>query len=671
MYEENNVTYRVGINWKDIIIKVILLIIFLVLLIWLFPRNDMEVFYDEVYRDNINTMKEAATSYYTKSRLPQTVGSKTSMTLKEMIDNHLLIRFTDKNKKYCDETSSKVEVTKTSEDEYVLKVELNCGSQKDYILETIGCHDTCVGTNCTKETKKDDEVSKKEDDKNTGDGAYTIPSSEVYGEDVSVKGNIYKVKTTYYQFRKAIVTSKVSYTCPSGYVLNGTKCTRTATGATIDATPVYGPDQTITTDAKKSDGSSKVVYTDPIKTKTGTEYSCPEGYTRNGSYCIKYTDATPSSNVTYTCPSGYTLNGTSCYKLTSATKQNHYSCPNGGTLQGDKCVVTQTRDESYNATPHTTYSCPNGGSLSGTQCIVTSSYAATPKVVYGAWQNAGVKYYTSSGKAYTGTTSKLVLQGAISGAACGAPCGNKGIWYKYIYYTRSQSTTYSCPNGGTLQGSQCVKSSSYAATPKTTYSCPNGGTLSGTRCIKQGTTTSSYPAKNDVTYTCPNGGVLEGTQCRITIAATPSSNVTYSCPNGGVLEGNKCKITINATPKDVYTYTCPEGYTKSGEGENTKCSKTISTPGEYYCEDAEAKLQGDKCVKVIKGKIDHYTCPDDSYTLYGDKCVKNTTETIDATATTTYQTSYQYTWSKSTTLAGWEFTGKTKVVESDYVAGQQ
>ena len=92
MYEENNVTYRVGINWKDIIIKVILLILFILLLLWIFPRPKLDVFYDSVYTNNIKTMKEAARNYYTIDRLPKQVGEQSSMTLKEMVDNHMIIR---------------------------------------------------------------------------------------------------------------------------------------------------------------------------------------------------------------------------------------------------------------------------------------------------------------------------------------------------------------------------------------------------------------------------------------------------------------------------------------------------------------------------------------------------------------------------------------------------
>jgi hypothetical protein len=62
MYDDNNVTYRLGINWKDIIIKVILLILFVILLFWLFPRNDMDIFYDNIYTNISDTQHEVSCS---------------------------------------------------------------------------------------------------------------------------------------------------------------------------------------------------------------------------------------------------------------------------------------------------------------------------------------------------------------------------------------------------------------------------------------------------------------------------------------------------------------------------------------------------------------------------------------------------------------------------------
>ena len=833
MYEENNVTYKVGINWKDVIVKIILLILFVLLLYWLFPKADLDVFYDSVYTNNINTMKDAARNYYTADKLPSAVGEQTSMSLKEMVDNHLIIRFTDKDEKTCDETNSKVEITKISDNEHTMKVQLNCGSQEDYILETISTSTLCSDGKCTVVINNSNNsvngassangnsngssnangssnngssvngatANNNGSTTNSGTGSTTTSDSGVERDDTDysgydVKDGIYRTKVTYYQHRKAITSTSTVYTCPSGYTKTGsganTKCYKSTNGAVIAATPHYSPDQVITTDAKLSDGGTKVVYTDPIKTKTGTEYSCPTGYTLNGSYCVKYTDATakegqttytcpsgytkngtkctktytatykpgatsyscpnggtlsgktctltanPSSSTSYSCPSGYTKNGTSCYKVQNATSSTTYSCPSGYTKSGSgsstKCSKTTT--SSYNATATkyvSSYSCPSGYSKSGTTCKKTTTINATSHTGYNSWVNQGTRYYTSSAKAYTGSTSKLVYVARVTGAACGSACGNTGIWYKYTYYTRSTYTYYTCPSGYSKSGSKCSTTSTKSATANysTKYSCPNGGSLSGTKCNKSTTTTAkpsssttyscpsgytksgsgsstkctyTIKATATTTYTCPSGytksgsgsstkctktynatgkegtgsyvcnsgDTLSGTTCTNTINATEHKGQTvYTCPSGYTLTAdNRCEAKTPATPNDIYSYSCPAGYMTKGTGANTQCYKEEKITG-YYCEDSQATLTSDnKCVKTVKGSIINYTCPS-GYTLSGTKCTKKSSITISATKNVKTKTSYKYKWSKSSYIDGWTFTGKTKTAYETYTAGQK
>ena len=725
MYDDN-VTYRVGINWKDIIIKFIMLILFVIILVLLFPKADLDVFYDSVYTNNVDTMKAAARNYYTVDRLPSNVGDKTSMTLKEMVDNHMLIRFTDKDGKTCDESASYVEVTKISNNEYTLKVQLKCGDKEDYILETIGCTTVCSNGTCNTIINNNgngtiaDNSQSSNNSSNTNDSKDTVDAGDGDGTG-SLKGDIsYTKKITYYQHRKEITSTSTTYSCPAGYLKNGTKCTKTSTSAAVDATPNYKPDQVVTTDAKYNEGGEYRVYADYIKTQVGVDYTCPTGYTLNGVYCIKYTSATEvPGGVNYTCPTGYTKNGTKCTKTYDAKYTpgaTSYSCPNGGTLSGTTCTLTTNASTSteytcpsgytkngsscykvYNATSNTTYSCPNGGTLSGTKCVTSgTTYNATASTSYGSWVAQGTQYYTSAGKSYQNTTSWLQLNGMITGAACGSPCGGKGTWYKYTYYTRSAKVSYSCPNGGTLNGTKCVTSgSSYNATPSTSYSCPNGGTRNGSKC-----TLTASPSSQTV-YSCPSGYTKNGTKCTKTYSATPSTGAgSYSCPSGGTLNGTKCTITrdadkevgdttytcpsgytynrsikkcekkISATVTAEYAYSCPTGYIQEGTGTNTKCYKLERGQGNYYCEDASATLNGTKCVKTVKGGISHYTCPT-GYTLSGTKCTKTTTETVDADKDVKTNTSYKYKWSTSSKIDGWEFTGKTKVVEKTYNAGQK
>jgi hypothetical protein len=124
------------------------------------------------------------------------------------------------------------------------------------------------------------------------------------------------------------------------------------------------------------------------------------------------------------------------------------------------------------------------------------------------------------------------------------------------------SSYYTCPSGGTLSGSTCTMTSTYAATSGPPYSCPSGGTLSGTTCtttvnfnqatciangltwvLGVGCVTGTYAASP--TYTCPSGGTLSGSTCTITTtyAATLNYNYGYTCPSGGSLSGTICTLS--------------------------------------------------------------------------------------------------------------------------------
>ena len=77
--------------------------------------KDNSILYDRIFGENVLNMKEAAKSYFTTERLPQTVGSKTALTLGDMLSKKIILPFKDKNGKTCSEKDSYVEVTKTKE----------------------------------------------------------------------------------------------------------------------------------------------------------------------------------------------------------------------------------------------------------------------------------------------------------------------------------------------------------------------------------------------------------------------------------------------------------------------------------------------------------------------------------------------------------------------------
>lgn len=149
---------------RDLLVKVLLIVIFIFLLMKLFPMPNLTAFYSKIFNENIQTMKDAAEDYYTTERMPSEVGKSTRMTLQEMIDQNLVLPFVDKDGNSCDTKKSYVKVTKL-DTEYELKVSLTCGKESNYIIEKIGCYNFCPTGNCTlAEAKQAEKATTKTDD---------------------------------------------------------------------------------------------------------------------------------------------------------------------------------------------------------------------------------------------------------------------------------------------------------------------------------------------------------------------------------------------------------------------------------------------------------------------------------------------------------------------------
>ncbi len=150
-----------GFPFRDFLLKLILIVIFVFLLVWFLPKfitptiknnnktTDISPLTSQIFADNLNRMKEAAISYYTDERLPQEVGDSDTMTLGDMIGKKLLVPLIDKNGKACDIEKSYVKITKL-DDEYLLKVNLKDSEKEDYILVHLGCYTYCDSYICEK-----------------------------------------------------------------------------------------------------------------------------------------------------------------------------------------------------------------------------------------------------------------------------------------------------------------------------------------------------------------------------------------------------------------------------------------------------------------------------------------------------------------------------------------
>ncbi|MBR1417320.1 MAG: hypothetical protein IJ572_05885 [Bacilli bacterium] len=645
MYYDDNV--KIKIDWKNLIIKLILVVLFVLLIIWLFPVPKLDTFYNKIYNENLSNMKEVSEKYFASENLPETTGSSVTIKLQDMLDKKIITNFTDKNNKECSNTNSYAQVTKTDNNNYVLKVQLSCDDKTDYILEnldtvkTVYVNKNSGNANVNSNSNNDSNAENKNESSNEtiqgqDDGIEIDPSilnsgDSKYDKDLSV---------TEYEYKKPIVKQTTTYVCPEGYIRDNNSCYKYETGETIDATPLYFNDVTQKTDAKKNVTGAYTKKGKVIKTVEKEEKICPEGYTLNGNICYKYVNATVvPGTTTYVCPEGYTKNGTSCTKTLTATEKvgdTSYYCPEGYSLYGTKCYKYVDANKNINQGSYY-YTCDKGvGSLNGTKCtysasrqngsttckctegyeengrcVVNSSYTGTYHAGQINYQSCPSGYSESGSKctktnSYAATknvswsnptvsTSSTALSeynnGTTKRVLANKSCTLRGCTYTYHTYTANVS--YSCPNGGTLSNQSCISYSTIDRSYTTTdayYTCNDGSRQSSSTCY-----TKTYKDKTCNTtsgsYYCPYGGSVNQSNGTCTYDATyhkNDDNVSYTCPDGyHVVAGNsqRCEQIIDATIKTgETTYSCPAGYTVNGKNcTNTIAATPVTTDTKYTC----------------------------------------------------------------------------------------
>jgi hypothetical protein len=221
----------------------------------------------------------------------------------------------------------------------------------------------------------------------------------------------------------------------------------------------------------------------------------------------------------------------------SSVTTSYYYCPNGGSLSGSTCYVTTTYAASYQEGE---YYCPDGGTLSGTTCTKTETYAASSTTTYSC--NPGDEWlmYPDTCRAY-GT--------ATPGGGCDPSYYTRVGADTCIYdYPSNKTTTYSCPNGGTLDGTTCYVTTTYTASQYDGYYyCPNGGTLSGTTCY----VTTTYEASIGYTTTYTSRVALESVSAGGAVSGL-ANTVAYSGtdPYVGI---SRVQAVLNGTSVQVYT----------------------------------------------------------------------------------------------------------------------
>ena len=520
--EKNEKTYF----FRNLIVKILLVLLFVFLLMWLFPMPNLNPFYDKIFSENIINMTDAAKGYFTTARLPKTEGETKTLTLKEMLDNKMLIEFTDSDGKSCDVNASYVEVTK-KDGEYIFKTNLSCSTGEDYVIEYFGCYDVCENDECKVETNTSNETK----------------------------------KVTEYQFYKTTTSKYIdSYLCKEGYTLEGNKCILTTNVDESEAAKL-----TCLSGYTYNSSTNKCVKT--IKEENDATKVCSNGYTYSNSLdkCVKTNTLTEAAKES--CSDGSTpVNGV-CKKTTYVNATQ--TCSNGSAPVNGLCTITKIEDQivvsSYCAT----------GTDNGTNCAVTSTYdipqTCTPYSVcsYSMGKEICSTSYKCTGGG-TGTTTSYVEKTNKYGCSDGStPVNGKCITTGYEYPKDS------CNDGSTPVNGKCV------ITTKTdsTKTC-NNGTLVNGMC------TTTNTVSKDYTLNCAYG-TLSGSKCVVTTYSY--ADPTYSCNSGYTLAGETCYITSSKTDiidaeavyktktEKAYKWSTKEtlsGWTRTGKTRTTEVAIT-------------------------------------------------------------------------------------------------
>lgn len=470
-----------GFSVRDILIQIMFIILFVFIMIWLFPtksnletqNNQLDVLTSNIFNNNILTMKDAAVSYYTIDRLPKSLNDKERMTLKEMLEEKLLVEFVDGKGNKCDINASYVEVVKL-ENEYQMKVSLTCTDNDAYIIVHLGCYDYCSAIGiCEKKeeieiTPNANKVCKYEYEKVTG-GKW---------------GN--------YGGWSEWSTNAVSNT---NYRVVETKVERVKTGVTTVQT------------------GTEVKSANPI---------CPQGYKLNGANCVKTTTET----ATLTCPEGYGYSEGTCYGNGVTVEKEQPICLEGYTLNGTNCVKTTTDTNTVAAT------CPTGYALKNGKCTMTTPVEYNKGSYIGTY--TGDSLPTSTSKYYYETVSVDYVYDICDGDCVS---GMKWVTTYKKYNTvvtggETKTKTPTCPTGYTLSGNVCTTSTSNVESIEAI--CRRGTLNADGLChVRVGKVVTADPV-------CPTGYTLNGNEC----TKYNTEKLSATCASGYTLEGNKCTKNV-------------------------------------------------------------------------------------------------------------------------------
>ena len=649
-----------GFPIGNFIIKLILIIIFVFLLVWLLPKflapkvtnnyntnsskstpactsekcdlTGLDALTSQIFMDNLDRMKSAAISYYTDEKLPTEVGQSKTMTLSDMIGQHLIVPLIDKNNKACDVEKSYVKITK-ADDEYILKVNLKDSEKEDYILVHLGCYTYCDSYLCQKQGT---EVPTKGATNNgyvpikgaKDDGVYYPPSNPTPVVPAKPSNPICGYQNGRYYDSYGNVVSKVDYvkSCIPTVVEEHYYCMK-------HDGKYYGYDGTVVSESEfKNQCTTKI-----------EKYYCMK---YNGRYYGKNGDIVSENEFRNQC----------------VTIEEHYYCmKHDGKYYGKNGDVVSFEDyknqcftieEHYYCTKH-------DGKYYGKNGDVVS------EAEYKKQCETKVEYLYEYKKTTSTKTSDWTPWSSWSKADCStaeincSDSDNTCLMKLQMLKRKEQIGTYEKTYA--KQRDMIVQTGSYTA-----RSCSKYNYVEINKTIYATTTTTTYTRTNTITSSTKQSSGGWTYNGPVVYANPPRDTATTHYKYVGA-DYSECEITCSTTPKyiyDSYTYTgglySVSSTTSAASGavsastSSSTTSQTTNIGSQMSCGEYVYKTIPVYATVTVSEKAKR-TEP-----LYGTVCYKSTkTRTLVSSGKT--ETKWSTYNDTSLLNSGWSYTGNKKV----------
>lgn len=140
------------INWLSVFIKAVIVFIFILIIIWLITKINVNNTAIKELENNLETMEKVSIDYFKTIDLPLENGKSIKVTLGDLIEKKLIVSEENINKNDCDLEKSYSEIIR-EKNKYLVKTTLTCGKdtktiQKDFLLKDC--------KNCNNDVTKDE-----------------------------------------------------------------------------------------------------------------------------------------------------------------------------------------------------------------------------------------------------------------------------------------------------------------------------------------------------------------------------------------------------------------------------------------------------------------------------------------------------------------------------------